>query len=108
MPFGLSNAPATLSLAVEIVLSGLNCEQFLCYVDDVIILSKDVHQHCKRLRTVLTRFRGQNLRVKASKCSFGADLVIYLGSTISSKGIHTDPSKLKAVQDLQPLKIYTN
>ena len=101
MPFGLSNAPATFSRAIGIVLSGLTYEQCLCYFDDVIVFSKDIDQHCQRLQAVLTRFREQNLRVKASKCSFGADRVLYLGHTVSSEGIHTDPSKIEAVQNLQ-------
>ena len=101
MQFGLSNAPATFSRAIGIVLSGLTYEQCLCYFDDVIVFSKDIDQHCQRLQAVLTRFREQNLRVKASKCSFGADRVLYLGHTVSSEGIHTDPSKTEAVQNLQ-------
>ena len=40
--------------------------------------------------------------MKASKCSFGADKVVYLGHTVSCDGVHTDPSKIKAVQDLLP------
>ena len=84
MPFGLSNAPATFSRATGIVLSGLTYEQCLCYFDDVIVFSKDIDQHYQRLQAVLTRFREQNLRVKASKCSFGADRVLNLGHTVSS------------------------
>ena len=67
MPFGLSNAPATFSREVGIVLSGLHYEQCLCHFDDVIIFSEDIDQDCECLQTVLTRFREHNLRVKASK-----------------------------------------
>ena len=102
MPYGLSTAPATFSRAISIVLSGLTYEMCLCYFDDVIIFSKDMQQHCERLSTVLQRFRSQNLRVKASKCSFGCDNVVYLGHSVSKYGIHTDPSKIKAIQDLAP------
>ena len=35
--------------------------------------------HCMRLNSVLTRFRQHNLQ--ASKCSFGADKMVYLGHT---------------------------
>ena len=103
MPYGLSTAPATFSRAISIVLSGLTYETCLCYFDDVIIFSKDINDHCERLKTVLQRFREHNLCVKASKCSFGADKVVYLGHTVSSAGVHTDPSKIKAVQELPPL-----
>ena len=100
MPYGLSTAPATFSRAISIVLSGLSYEICLCYFDDVIIFSRDIHDHCKRLRTVLQRFREHNLRVKASKCSFGADNTA--GHTVSSAGVHTDPSKIMTVQRLPP------
>ena len=102
MPYGLSTAPATFSRAISIVLSGLTYKTCLCYFDDVIIFSKDINDHCERLKTVLQRFLEHNLRVKASKCSFGADKVVYLGHTVSSAGVHTDPSKIKAVQELPP------
>ena len=100
MPHGLCTAPATFARAIGIILSGLTYDICLCYFDDVIIFSKTIEQHCHRLETVLQRFRAHGLKVKASKCSFGANEVIYLGHSVSSTGIHTDPSKTKAVQNL--------
>ena len=76
MPYGLSTAPATFSRAINIVLSGLTHEICLCNFDDVIIFSKDIHDHCERLKPILQRFCEHNLRVKASKCSFGADKMV--------------------------------
>ena len=102
MPYGLCTAPATFARAIGIILSGLTYDICLCYFDDVIIFSKTIDQHCHRLQTVLQRFRAHGLKVKASKCSFGANEVIYLGHSVSSTGIHTDPSKTKAVQGLPP------
>ena len=100
MPYGLSTAPATFARAIGIILSGLTYDTCLCYFDDVIIFSKTIEQHCQRLQSVLQRFRENGLRVKASKCSFGANKVIYLGHSVSRDGVHTDPSKIKAVEDL--------
>ena len=100
LPYGLSNAPATFSRAIGVVLSGLTYAECLCYFDDVIIFSKNMTEHCSRLTSVLNRFREHNLRVKASKCSFGADKVVYLGHTVSQEGIHTDPKKIEAIKAL--------
>ena len=100
MPFGVSNGCATFQRATEIILSGLNYETCLCYFDDVIIPSNSLEQQCKRLTLVLERFRKHNLRVKASKCMFGADKVTYLGHVVSAKGVHTDPAKITAVAAL--------
>ena len=66
----------------------------------MIIFSQNMSDHCMRLTSVLNRFRQHNLRVKASKCAFGADKVIYLGHTVSHKGIHTDPAKIEVIQNL--------
>ena len=100
MPFGLSTAPASFSRAISIVLSGLTFQSCLCYFDDVLMFSKDIDQHYERLTAVLPRFRQHGLKVKASKCSFGADQVLYLGYTVSSKGVHTDPAKIEAIENL--------
>ena len=35
MPFGLTNAPAAFQRLMECVLSGLNYEQYLLYLDDI-------------------------------------------------------------------------
>ena len=97
MPFGVSNGCATFQRAIEIVLSGLTYETCLCYFDDVIVPSSNLQQQCERLALVLERFRKHNLRVKATKCTFGANKVNYLGHVVSAKGVHTDPDKIKAV-----------
>ena len=100
IPFGLSGAPASFDRAMQIIMSGLNYDSYLCYFDDIIIPSKGIQEHCERLEKVLTRLRQHNLRVKASKCCFAAPKVLYLGHTVSAKGIHTDPAKIKAVSEL--------
>ena len=104
LPFGVTGGPATFQRAIEIVLSGLTYDTCLCYFDDIIIPSNSIEQQCERLRTVLSRFRTHNLRVKASKCTFAADEVLFLGHIVSSKGVHTDPAKIKAVSELQEPK----
>ncbi|MEL7426754.1 MAG: RNase H-like domain-containing protein [Bacteroidota bacterium] len=102
LPFGVSNGCATFQRAIEIVLSGLTYDTCLCYFDDVIIPSSNLQEHCARLATVLSRFRLHNLRVKASKCSFGASKVLFLGHIVSAQGVHTDPKKIESVSSLCP------
>ena len=102
MSSGVSNGCATLQRAIQIVLSGLKYDTCLCYFDDIIIPSINLQQHCERLELVLGRFQQHNLRVKASKCRFGADRVTYLGHVVSSAGIHTDPHKIEAISALAP------
>ena len=100
VPYGLSGAPACFDRAIKIAMSGLNYDTCLCYFDDLIVPSTNIKQHCERLESVLDRLRSYNLRVKASKCTFGATKVVYLGHTVSAQGIHTDPKKIEAVRTL--------
>ena len=70
-------------------------ETCLCYSYEIIIPSSDVKEHCKRLSSVLTGFQQHNLRVEASKCSFGPSRAPFLGHVVSAQGVHTDPEKWK-------------
>ena len=68
IPFGLSGANVSFDSAMQIIMSDLNYHSCLCYLDDIIILSKGIQEHCERLEKVLTHLRQHNLKVKASKC----------------------------------------
>ena len=96
LPFGLSGAPATFDRALEIISSGLQYDIGLCYFDDIIIPSETIKEHYQKLSLVVDRFRTHNLRVKASKCHFGAKTVRYLGHVVSAEGFHIDPAKIES------------
>ena len=98
LPFGLSGAPATFNRALAVILSGLQYGICLCYFDDIIVPSRTITEHCQKLSLVLDRFRTHNLRVKASKCCFGAKTVRYLGHVVSAEGVHTDLAKIESVK----------
>ena len=100
MPYRLFTALAKFARAIGIISSGLTYDICLCYVDDGIIFSKTIEQYCHCLQTVLQRFCAHGLKVKASKCSFGANEIILLDHSVSSTRGHTDPSKTKALQGL--------
>ena len=59
MPFGLCNAPATFQRLMDRILSGLQWQICLVYLDDVIVLSSTVDQMLERLRQVFSRLRRQ-------------------------------------------------
>ena len=97
MPFGLCNAPATYQSLRNVVLSGLNQEILLVYLDDVIIHSVDLESHLVRVESFLARLRIAKLKLKVSKCRLLQREVHFIGHVVSESGIGIDPSKIEAV-----------
>ena len=94
LPFGLTNAVATFQWLMDLVLSDLNFEVYLVYVDDVIVFSTTPEQHLERLEMVLKRFEDANLKLKSSKCHLMQADICFLGHRVSEDGIATDPKKI--------------
>ncbi|XP_031108696.1 uncharacterized protein LOC116013188 [Ipomoea triloba] len=99
MPFGLTNAPATFQALMNHVFKPLLRKSVLVFFDDILVYSSDLGTHWSHLKEVLQLMRKHKLLAKLSKCSFAKKEVEYLGHIISEDGLHTDPSKLKAVAE---------
>jgi len=83
---------------MDIVLTGLNCEICLAYLDDIILYSGDLATHLERLERLLSRFRKACLKPKPSKCHLLQKQVRFLGFTVSQEGIGTDAEKVAAIR----------
>ena len=97
MPFGLCNAPATFQRVMEKVLMGLQWEQCLVYLDDIIIFGPTFEETLQRLHHVLDRLKIAGLKLKAKKCDWFRRSVEYLGHIVSPEGLRCDPKKVEAV-----------
>ena len=86
-PYGLTNAGASYQRLMDICLSGLPSNRILAYMDDVVIFSRTFSEHIADIREVFKRFRAANISLKASKCTFAAKTVDFLGYELSSQGI---------------------
>lgn len=98
MPFGLCNAPATFQRLMDRVLAGMQWETCLVYLDDIIVLAKDVPEMLQRLSQVFQRLKQANLKLKPAKCCLFRRQVVYLGHIVSEHGVATDPNKVNKVQ----------
>ena len=99
MPFGLCNAPSTFERLMEHVLTGLHWKSLLVYLDDIIVFGRNVTEIATRLEEVFERLRSAGLKLKPSKCFLFKPQVHYLGHIVSAEGIHTEPDKVKTIQD---------
>ena len=99
MPFRLCNAPATFQRLMERCMGDLNLRDCLIYLDDIVIFSKTFEEHVEKLQAVFQRLHEHGLKLKPSKCELFRSHVLYLGHVVSKEGIHTDPSKIEAVQN---------
>ncbi|GKC45136.1 hypothetical protein Tco_1062858 [Tanacetum coccineum] len=75
MPFGLKNARATYQSTSE-------------------------KEMLKDIQETFERFRSINMKLNSKKCSFDVEECPFLGHLITKQGIKANPSKVKAVTDL--------
>ena len=99
MPFGQCNVPATFQRFMETILAGVTRECCMAYLDDVLVIGKNFHEHLENLRRVFQRLRGAGLKLKPRKCAFSRREVEYLGYVASVDGISADKKKVKAIQE---------
>ena len=74
------------------------------YVDDMIIKSKERAGHVPTLRKFFMRLRNYNMNLKPHKCAFAvisSELLVYV---VSIRRIEAELSKIKAIQEMPPLK----
>ena len=97
LPFGLCNSPASFERLMTKVFGDLHMHSLVIFLDDILLHANTVQEMFERLDTVLTRLKDVNLKLKPSKCNLFRRELIYLGHSISEKGIGTDPSKISAI-----------
>ena len=100
VPFGLKNAPPYFQRQMDKVLAGLPFAR--CYIDDIVIWSKDVKEHLEHISAVFARLRDAGLKVHPGKCQFAVDKIDFLGHTLSAKGLSPQEEKVSAVRELPP------
>ena len=99
MSFGLCNAPSTYARVMNLVLRGLTWNIVLAFLDDILVMGKNIQDHMINLRTVFNRFREHGLKLKPKKCELFQTEVQFLGRTINQDGMAIGEEYVKVIKD---------
>ena len=99
MPFGLTNVPATFQRLINNVLRPYLDVCCICYLDDILVYSKDKGQHIEDVTTILEALQKAHLLLKPEKCYFYVKEVVFLGYVVTTMGLAIDPKKVEAILD---------
>ena len=72
---------------------------FIVFIDDILIFSRTIEDHCKHLRLVFQKLTEQQVYAKASKCLIHVRELEFLGHGITIKGVALVKGKLNAVRE---------
>lgn len=93
MGLGLVNASYTFQKVMQLVLSGLQWQICMVFLD-----GKSFDTHLDNLGSVLNRLRTEGLKLKPKKCHFCKPEVMYLGHVVGREGINTNPDKVNVIK----------
>jgi hypothetical protein len=100
MFFGLTNSPATFQALMNLIFADLIAKGIVAvYLDDILIYTKTIKEHCKITCKVLRCLEENDLYLCPAKCKFECTEVKYLGMLIQENHVSMDPAKVQAVTD---------
>lgn len=98
LPFGVKSGPGIFQSIVDRMLDGLEFAKG--YIDDVIIVSRNIEEHREHIEEVFKRISDFGFRIKLEKCSFFKPSIKYLGFIIDKDGRRPNPSHIKAISEM--------
>ncbi len=108
MPFGQKGAPLTFQRTMNNIFGDMLGNSVYTYLDNIIIVSKDMTSHMETLKLVLRRLQEVGLKLKLSKCEFPKPRIKFLGHEVDEQGIYTVDDKTAAVAQFPQPKTVEN
>lgn len=99
MTFGLCNAAQSFQRFMDTVTRELDF--VFCYIDDLLVASKDREEHSQHLRILFERLKTYGLSINVAKCVFGKKCIHYLGYEIDEFGTRPLPNRVTAILEFK-------
>ena len=96
MPFGMKNSGATLVRGMRKLLQDMGNVE--CYMDNLIVYTKDWASHLQVLDKVLKKLKQAGLVIRPTKCVFGSKSVEFLGHSIGENCISINEENLEKIR----------
>jgi len=104
MFFGLTNSPATFQTMMNDMFTDMISEGVVVvYLDNILIFTKDLEEHCQITHRVLGRLAEHQLYLRPEKCEFEKTRIEYLGLIISENKVEMDLVKIAGVAEYPEL-----
>ena len=99
MPIGLTNAPATFQHFVNNIFSDMLNVCVLIYLDDILIYSNSMEEHCKHVWEFFWCLWKHGLYAWEDKCKFHKTELKFLGFILTQDGLKMSQDKVKVILD---------
>lgn len=97
----MKNATVTFQRAMNVILTTINRQYALVYIDDVMIFLKASKEHLRRIKEELNLLNRARITIKLKKCAFTFYTIDYMGHVIVPGKLHVANRITKAVKALQ-------
>jgi hypothetical protein len=105
MAFGLKKGGATHQKCVYIILKNQIGRNIEAYIDDILVKSKKHGNLLDDLKETFDNLCTYKMMFNPNKCVFGVSSGKLLGYMVSSRGIDANPTKVEAIEKLQPSRM---
>jgi len=99
MSFGLTGAASTFQRFMNFIFRDFDF--VICFIDDILIMSRTYEEHMKHLRMVFERLAEYGLVINVEKCVFCVDEVEFLGHKVSADGVFPSAEKVEAIKKFE-------
>lgn len=108
MLFGLRNVPGTFQTSMDVMLSAVEGQFARTYLGDIVLPSKSLEKHRKRVCSVLTLLSDADATLKFKKCHFFAKTFDYIGHVVGTRRLKVASHTIVAIRKLQPPTSFTD